>query len=649
MGVQSNNSSWVAIANSLGSAPAVGNPNWQLLALGVTGGGAINSVTSGAGLLLAGGVLSYSPTNVDYSLGLVTVPTFPSRTLAAHLATLPDARITATGAATPRSLADHLATVPDAKVIATGAATPRYLADHLATLPDSKVIATGSTTPISIQDWQAQFVNVKAFGAKGDGVTDDTTAIQAAIFAVSQSSIPPASLASAYRYGGTVFFPKGKYKTTATLYVPAYVNLQGSGRVFFDNGNIATVPAAQCPGTVIFFVPAVAASYALQSGNFVVASGALKTTTTDILGADIDAGTYSEVRDVTVRDLTVATATAGVLGGILMTGAATSSLANVGAVGTFTNGVRVSGSWSFHARQVGINVTNAGGVGFQFFNAANGCSVENSYVSTNDVDGTAYIVAAATSVSARNLIAEVSLVGFVDDGSDNTEWFGLYAERVLGKILSVTANGSLCPHFTNIRVINSPAAVLFDDQLGAVSAEVRGYSAFNGVVTILGNTTADTQVTFWGISPTASDVLTVNNATAIKFIPDSKHETLAGTQYIEHRDMPAAGAAYHQIEHKFTGVTNYNEFWTPTEYQLQDNAGNTRFRFAFDTLRFETVGGISPGDTGNGAQSGAIYQGAGAPSNADGNDGDMFFRTDTPGTLNQRIYIKNAGTWTGFA
>lgn len=46
-------------------------------------------------------------------------------------------------------------------------------------------------------------------------------------------------------------------------------------------------------------------------------------------------------------------------------------------------------------------------------------------------------------------------------------------------------------------------------------------------------------------------------------------------------------------------------------------------------------------------QTGAMFQGSGVPSNSNGNNGDVYFRTDTPGTANQRIYIKSAGTWTG--
>jgi hypothetical protein len=61
--------------------------------------------------------------------------------------------------------------------------------------------------------------NVKTFGAKGDGVTDDTTAIQAAIDATIVAG------------GGVVFFPLGVYKTTAGLRCPSgNVVFRGTGQ-----------------------------------------------------------------------------------------------------------------------------------------------------------------------------------------------------------------------------------------------------------------------------------------------------------------------------------------------------------------------------------------------------------------------------------
>jgi len=44
--------------------------------------------------------------------------------------------------------------------------------------------------------------------------------------------------------------------------------------------------------------------------------------------------------------------------------------------------------------------------------------------------------------------------------------------------------------------------------------------------------------------------------------------------------------------------------------------------------------------------SGNLYGGSGVPAGGLGANGDFYFRTDTPGTANQRLYVKSAGAWT---
>lgn len=61
-----------------------------------------------------------------------------------------------------------------------------------------------------------QPINVKDYGAKGDGIADDTFAIQAAITAASVSS----------SHSKTVVLPRGNYKTTATLMVESTLGLR---------------------------------------------------------------------------------------------------------------------------------------------------------------------------------------------------------------------------------------------------------------------------------------------------------------------------------------------------------------------------------------------------------------------------------------
>lgn len=77
------------------------------------------------------------------------------------------------------------------------------------------VVTAGNLTNI----WnrvQGTVFNVKDYQAKGDGVTDDTVAIQAAIIA-------------AQNVGGTVYFPIGQYLVSNTLTITTAIHLEGAG------------------------------------------------------------------------------------------------------------------------------------------------------------------------------------------------------------------------------------------------------------------------------------------------------------------------------------------------------------------------------------------------------------------------------------
>ena len=83
----------------------------------------------------------------------------------------------------------------------------------------------------TVENRLADSVSVKDFGALGDGVTDDTAAIQAAIDAQATS-------------GGTVFFPVGIYRVSQ-IWLKSYVGLTGPRRengwarlLSFDKGAI---------------------------------------------------------------------------------------------------------------------------------------------------------------------------------------------------------------------------------------------------------------------------------------------------------------------------------------------------------------------------------------------------------------------------
>lgn len=102
--------------------------------------------------------------------------------------------------------------------------TSRTTIEHINT-----VIATGANAPRTLSDRFADTLNVKDFGAVGDGVTDDTVAIQSALTAIHTA------------LGGTVYVPAGSYKLTETLEVGRNTSLISEGGVRFVRHHSGTM------------------------------------------------------------------------------------------------------------------------------------------------------------------------------------------------------------------------------------------------------------------------------------------------------------------------------------------------------------------------------------------------------------------------
>lgn len=130
-----------------------------------------------------------------------------------------------------------------------------YMQDTL-DLPDNAAnitynpAGTGAVAT-TVQTKLRETVSVKDFGAVGDGVTDDTAAIQAAFNA--------AVLAGFKK----LFFPQGNYLVTSTITIPAYYNasiapqLWGSvGQDFHIDFSHATITTSIASGSVLFDIPA---------------------------------------------------------------------------------------------------------------------------------------------------------------------------------------------------------------------------------------------------------------------------------------------------------------------------------------------------------------------------------------------------------
>jgi hypothetical protein len=86
-----------------------------------------------------------------------------------------------------------------------------------------------------VADSSGGYINVKDYGAKGDGVTNDTSAIQSAVAVAKATG------------GGTLFFPTGNYRVVFPAGIPTYTNLfniPSNVTVLFDESALMTASAA---------------------------------------------------------------------------------------------------------------------------------------------------------------------------------------------------------------------------------------------------------------------------------------------------------------------------------------------------------------------------------------------------------------------
>lgn len=93
----------------------------------------------------------------------------------------------------------------------------------------------------TLQDKLDDYVSVKDFGAAGDGITDDTAAIQRALdraFSTNQIVLQT-------NYHRTLYFPAGTYIVSATINIPPYSRIQGEGKRTTSIQGSMSAPIAQ--------------------------------------------------------------------------------------------------------------------------------------------------------------------------------------------------------------------------------------------------------------------------------------------------------------------------------------------------------------------------------------------------------------------
>jgi len=215
---------------------------------------------------------------------------------------------------------------------------------------------------------------------------------------------------------------------------------------------------------------------------------------------------------------------------------------------------------------------------------------------------------------------EGNAIGFqMDIGSaSNTEGFtlrGNYFENQTGYNVSMGEDGGTA-------VINCPNVESNSFNFGTTTsaAAATRFGAAVRELTLLSNDFVNSD-------------LVVNSSVTLGMVSGNKSNSTVpggfdqngGTTVTQLRLYQAGGGAYSALSMSGGYVTmNYPQQWAGAVFPASANTGGGAYQAAC-----------------------GLWAGTGAPNNSYGQTGDYYFRSDTPATANQRVYVKSGGTWTG--
>lgn len=235
-----------------------------------------------------------------------------------------------------------------------------------------------------------EMINVKDYGVVGDGIKDDTEALQSLI-----------NVTSNYVYSGDdfttyqnvkpvkLYLPKGKYVITDTINLAPYIHLCGDftsiGNNYRVNETGAGVVDFKNNGTVLVCKFKTVDKFALNVSAYHT-NGTRDTNINRNFNAP-SSQLYDRLEGVTIENITIK-AENHLFGGIYLLGSPFTTISNVNILGSDI-GIYIRGSWNVRINQSGLHCKNYGIFTYADVNnvSIDGCSIEHYYMYSGNGKG----------------------------------------------------------------------------------------------------------------------------------------------------------------------------------------------------------------------------------------------------------------------